>query len=147
MSQVHLVVGLAVLATNLAAGAWGGVAWLRRDPSIVFWYLLRAAQATVVVQVLIGAGLFAAGRRAPDSLHAIYGIAPLVITLVSEGMRAGAAQRVLDEFEPDADLEQLEPREKSAIARRVVLNEMGIMSVGALLVVTLALRAATTGGL
>ncbi len=145
MSDVHLVLGIAVLATNLTAGVWGGVAWVRRDPSIIFWYLLRTAQAAVVVQVVVGAGLFAAGRRAPDSLHALYGIAPLVISLVTEGMRAGAAQRVLDEVDVEGNLEDLEPKEKSAIARRVVLNEMGIMAVGALLITTLALRAATTG--
>ena len=39
-----MAVGIAVLATNFAAAVWGGVAWLRRIPSVIFWYLLRVAQ-------------------------------------------------------------------------------------------------------
>ena len=51
-----MVVGIAVLATNLVAAAWGATGWARKDAraSIVFWPLLRAAQATVVVQVVLG---------------------------------------------------------------------------------------------
>ncbi len=143
LSQVHLIVGIAVLASNLMAGAWGAVAWLRREPSVIFWYLLRAAQATVVVQVLLGMALLAGGRRAPDSLHFLYGVAPLVVALVSEAMRVGAAQRELADA---GDLEALERREQALLARRVVMREMGIMAVGALLIVTLALRAAGTSG-
>jgi hypothetical protein len=145
MSDIHAILGVAVLATNLLAGTWGGVAWLRREPSVTFWYLLRVAQAVVVVQVLLGMLLLAGGRRAPDSLHFVYGALPLVVALVSEGMRVGAAQT---ELARAGDLEALERREQALVARRVVLREMGIMAVGALLIVTLALRAgATSGGL
>ncbi|MBA3422821.1 MAG: hypothetical protein H0U12_13200 [Thermoleophilaceae bacterium] len=143
MSDVHAILGAVVLVTNLLAGVWGGVAWVRREPSVVFWYLLRAAQVVVVVQVLIGLLLLAGGRRAPGSLHFLYGIAPLVVALVSETMRVGAAQRELAEA---GDVEALERREQALLARRVVQREMGIMSVGALLIVTLALRAVGTGG-
>lgn len=144
MSQVHLILGVAVLATNLLAGAWGGVAWLRREPSVIFWYLLRVAQGVVVVQVLLGLVLLAGGRQAQGSLHVLYGVAPLVVALVSEAMRVGAAQSELAEA---GDFEALERLEQALLARRVVLREMGIMAVGALLIVTLALRAAGTGGL
>lgn len=144
MSQVHLVFGVAVLVANLLAGVWGGVAWLRREPSVIFWYLLRVAQVVVVVQVLLGLVLLADGGRAPESLHLLYGVAPLVVALVSEAMRVGAAQSELAGVD---DVEALERREKALLARRVVLREMGIMSVGALLIVTLALRAEGTAGL
>ena len=135
--------GVAVIAANALAGAWGGVAWLRRSPSIVFWYLLRAAQALVVLQAALGLALVLGGRETPDELHVVYGLAPLLVTLVSEGMRVGAAQRELEEA---GDLEALERSEQAAVARRVVRRETGVMSVGALLIVTLALRAAFTGG-
>jgi hypothetical protein len=138
-----MLTGMAVLAANLLAGIWGGIAWARRDPSVWFWYILRVAQAVVVVQVTLGLVLLATDHRARDELHYAYGIALLVVTVVSEGMRAGAAQRELEGIEdPDA----LTDDEKRALARRVVLREMGLMTIGALLVSTLALRAATTGG-
>ena len=143
MSGLHMWVGIAVLATNALAGGWGAVAWLRKRVSGVFWYLLRAAQATVAVQVAIGFILLARGETAPDGLHIAYGVAPLVITLVSEGMRLGAAQRELENVE---DIDALERPEQIAIARRVALAEMGVMTIGVLLILTLALRGYQTGG-
>ena len=138
-----MYLGIAVLVANAVAAGWGGVAWIRKRPSITFWPLLRVAQAVVVVQVLLGLLLLASGESSPDGLHVLYGVAPLVVSLVSEGMRVGAAQRELEGVE---DLEGLERRQQVAIARRVALNEMGVMTVGLLLILTMALRAYQTGG-
>jgi hypothetical protein len=140
-----MVVGIAVLATNLVAAGWGAIGWARKDAraSIVFWPLLRVAQATVVVQVVIGLLLVARGASSPDGLHIAYGVSPLVVSLVSEGMRAAVAQRELEDVE---DIDALERSEQIALAKRVALGEMGVMTVGALLILTLALRAYQTGG-
>jgi hypothetical protein len=128
---------LAVLGLNALAAAWGGISWLRHDPSVWFWYVLRAAQATVVVQAALGGVLLAQGRDA-GGLHLFYGLTPLFISLVSEGARVNAAQWELEGVE---DVDALERREQVLIARRVVLREMAIMTVGALMIVTLTLRA------
>jgi hypothetical protein len=140
-----MVVGIAVLATNLVTAGWGVIGWLRKEAraSIVFWPLLRLAQATVVVQAILGFLLVARGASAPDGLHIVYGVTPLVVSLVSEGMRVGIAQRELEGVE---DLDTLERAEQVALAKRVALGEMGVMTVGALLILTLALRAYQTGG-
>ena len=143
LTGIHVLLGVAVLASNALAAAWGGVAWLRRVPSTSFWYVLRFAQATVGAEVVVGVILLAGGDRPPDDLHYLYGIAPLLVTLVTEAMRFGAAQRELEDVE---DVEALERREQVLLARRVVMREMAIMTVGALLIVTLALRAATVNG-
>jgi hypothetical protein len=140
-----MVAGIAVLATNLIAAAWGAVGWVRRDAraAIAFWPLLRAAQAAVVVEAVVGLLLVARGASAPDGLHIAYGIAPLVISLVSEGMRMAVAQRELEDVE---DVDALDRPAQVALAKRVALGEMGVMTVGALLILTLALRAFQTGG-
>jgi hypothetical protein len=145
LTELHAIVGIAVLVSNAVAAAWGAVGWLRKDAraSLVFWPLLRVAQGAVVVQAIVGFVLLARGLSAPDGLHAAYGVAPLVISLVSEGMRVGVAQRELDQVE---DLDALDRGEQVAVARRVALGEMGVMTVGALLILTLALRAYQTGG-
>jgi hypothetical protein len=140
-----MVLGIAVLGTNAVAAAWGGIGWLRQHAraAIAFWPLLRVAQATVVVQALVGFLLLARGASAPDGLHVAYGIAPLVISLISEAMRAGVAHRELEGIE---DVDALDRSEQVAVARRVALGEMGVMTIGTLLIVTLALRAYQTGG-
>jgi len=142
MNAIHMTVGIGVIATNLIAGAWGGIAWLRKDPSVIFWYLLRTAQLVLVVQVALGVILLASGRQAADQIHLLYGILPRGVTLISEAMSAGAAQH---ELEGVNDLDALEEREQAVIARRVVLREMGIIAVGAILIVTIALRAYAVG--
>jgi hypothetical protein len=139
-------VGIAVLVTNVVAAAWGGIAWARHVTSVAFWYLLRTAQTVVVVQVALGLFLLIGqGRRASSDLHYLYGVSLLVVALVSEGLRASAAEREIDQSGIE-DVEALERREQVLLARRVVRREMGIMTVGAILIGTLALRAYTTGG-
>ena len=140
-----MAVGIAVLVSNAVAAAWGAIGWLRRDArsAIAFWPLLRVAQATVVIQAVVGLLLLARGASAPDGLHVAYGIVPLFVSLISEAMRAGVAQRELEGIE---DVDALERSEQIAVARRVALGEMGVMTVGALLILTLALRAYQTGG-
>ena len=145
LSGVHGVLGIAVLAANALAAGWGVAAWLRKEArwSLGFWPVLRVAQALVAIQVVVGLLLLARGESAPDGLHVAYGIAPLVISLVSEGMRVGVAQRQLDEVD---DLDALDRSEQIALARRVTLAEVGVMTVGLLLILTLSLRAYQTGG-
>lgn len=140
-----MVVGIAVLATNLVAALWGAIGWVRKNAraSIVFWPLLRAAQATVVIQAVVGLLLVARGASSPDGLHIAYGMSPLIVSLVSEGMRVAVAQRELEGID---DVDALERSEQVALAKRVALGEMGVMTVGALLILTLALRAYQTGG-
>jgi heme A synthase len=131
------------MCANALAAGWGAAAWLRGEPSIWFWYVLRVAQVVVVVQVALGLWLLISGNQPEDELHYLYGVAILAVTMVSEGMRIGAAQRELDEVE---DLDALDQAEQAALARRVVMREMGVMTIGTLLVLTLALRAGASAG-
>ena len=131
------------MCANAVVAAWGAVAWLRGQPSIWFWYLLRVAQVVVVAQVGLGMWLLISGNRPEDELHYLYGVAILVVTMVSEGMRIGAAQRELEEVD---DVDALDQAEQRALALRVVMREMGVMTIGTLLIVTLALRAGASAG-
>ena len=143
MSGFHATLGIVVVSANALAAGWGAAAWLRGDPSIWFWYLLRLAQVVVVAQVGLGLWLLISGNQPEDELHYLYGVAILAVTMVSEGMRIGAAQRELDQVE---DIDALDQAEQAALARRVVMREMGLMTIGTLLVLTLALRAGASAG-
>lgn len=131
------------LGANVAAALWGAIAWSRGIPSRVFWYVLRVAQATVVGQVTLGGILLAEGHRPADQLHYVYAVSPLIVAVVTEAMRVGASQHELALVD---DPEALPRRERILLARRIVLREIGIMTVGAILVVTLLIRAAQSGG-
>jgi hypothetical protein len=142
LTEVHIVVGVTVIAANLLAGAWGGIAWLRSQPTVGFWYALRVAQVAVVLQVTLGAILLLSGREASTGLHYVYGVLPLLISLLAEGARAGAAEREL----VGLDFDSLPRARQQVIAAAIVRRETGIMAVSALVILLLALRAATTGG-
>ena len=140
MIGLHIAVGVAVLATNLAAGLWGGYAWYRERPSEGFWYLLRVAQATMVLQALIGSILLLNGQEAVDGLHYLYGVLPVFVSMLAEAARAGAGARELEGIDFDAL-----PRERQRlVALAIFRRETGIMAVSALVVFGLALRAAGT---
>ena len=120
MVEVHVGVGIAVLATNLGAGLWGGYAWYREQPSAGFWYLLRVAQATMVLQALIGSILLLTGHEAVDGLPYLYGVLPVFVSMLAEAARAGAGERELEGIDFDAlppDRQRLS-RWPSSAARR-----------------------------
>lgn len=142
MVVVHLIVGCAVIALNLVAFALGGVAWLRDRSSVPFWLLLRAAQVSVFIQVMLGGLLVFTNHKPDDSLHYLYGILPLLVSLIAEAARTGAAERELG----DVDFEALPVDAQQELALAIVRREMGIMAVSCGVILFLALRAAGTSG-
>ena len=143
MVGVHIAVGICLIGLNLAAGLIGGFAWFRKQPSIPFWYLLRAAQISVFVQALLGGLLVVTGHEPKEQLHYLYGILPLVVSFIAEGARFGAAERELGDLDP----ESLPESEREAVVHAILRREMGIMAVSCWVIFFLALRAATTSGL
>jgi heme A synthase len=143
MVGLHIAVGMLVILLNLAAGVIGGWAWFKLRPSVPFWYLLRFAQIAVFVQAALGGLLLVTDHSAKENLHYLYGILPLVISFIAEGMRLGAAQRELGEL----DIEEFPPEAQQTIVMQIVRREMGIMAVSCVVIFFLAVRAATTSGL
>ncbi|MFI5028139.1 MAG: hypothetical protein ACHQCF_04055 [Solirubrobacterales bacterium] len=142
MPEVHLVVGSLLIVLNLLAGVVGGIAWYRVRPSIPFWYLLRAAQVSVVLEALLGGLLVVTGHRPDESLHYLYGILPLLVSVLAEGARVGAAEREVR----DIDFEAMSAEGQQEVALAIVRREMGIMAVSCGVILFLALRAAGTSG-
>jgi hypothetical protein len=137
--EVHLVVGLVLIAANLVAGVWGGIEWLERRPSAGFWYALRIAQATVILQALLGLLLVFTGSEG-NALHILYGSLPLAVSLLAEVIRIGSAQQELG----DLDVHALPEERQTQIAMAILRRDTGIMATACLVIFLLALRAAGT---
>ncbi len=142
MANLHLYVGVALIATNLVAGLWGVYAWLTRRPSVVFWYLLRVAQTAIVAQTVLGIALLLSDHKAGSDLHYLYGLLPLPLMLITEMMRVGAANQVVGE----TDYHKLPEDEARALALKIFIAETRVMALGCLIIAALCLRAATTSG-
>ena len=146
MKEAHIVVGLAALAANAVAGLWGAWVWWRATPSVWFWRLLRAGQLAVVLEVVVG-GIFELIRHKAPSLHLLYGVLPLVVSFIAEGLRVSSAQIVLDKhgYASAEDVGTLAEAEQRAVVIEILRREIGVMALSALVIVGLLARAAGTG--
>lgn len=148
MPTVHLIVGVLVVVLNLAAGIVGAWHWARVSPSLLFWRLLRAGQAVLVVQVLLGALLLALGHSAKGDLHILYGVLPLAVSFIAEQLRIGSADTILEGrgFSSTQEVGELPPDEQRVVVMSIVRREIGVMTISCFVVVLLALRAASEAG-
>jgi hypothetical protein len=142
VTAVHITLGVAVVAVNLAAGAWGGWAWWQELPAPGFWPLLRAGQLLVAIEAVIGLVLSISGEELPP-LHLVYGLTPLGVSFLAEQLRLVAAQTELDrrELEGRDAVAALSEPERRELVRAILRREIGVMAASALVVALLGVRA------
>jgi hypothetical protein len=142
VTAVHIAIGVAMVAVNLAAGALGAWQWWRSTPGTAFWRLLRAGQALTALAALDGLILVALGDDLPR-LHLVYGLTPLGLSFLAEQLRLASADTILQARDlPDAQaMRGLPEPEQHAIVHAIVRREMGVMAASALVVAVLGLRA------
>jgi hypothetical protein len=145
MKEVHLVIGIATIALNGAAGLLGAWLWWRVHSGKLFWILLRAGQVAVVLQVAIGGVLVLLGHK-PSGLHVLYGVLPLLVSFIAEQLRLASAEMVLGSrgFESAEEVGRLPDEEQRVVALAIVQREIGLMTIAALVAVVLLARAAGT---
>jgi hypothetical protein len=142
VTAVHIGLGIALVAVNLVAGAYGAWAWWRWQPAPGFWPLLRAGQALVALTAAIGGVLSLTGEELPP-LHLVYGLTPLGVSFLAEQLRLVAAQTELDRrgLEGRAALEALPEARRRELVRAILRREVGVMAASALVVALLGVRA------
>lgn len=147
MKQVHLVVGVSAITAWGVVALYAAWAWWRTSANPWFWRVLRLAQAVTVIQVALGGVLVVLGHK-PAQLHVIYGLLPLLVSLVAEALRAASAQTVLDArgYESAQAVGKQPPDEQQAVVMAILRREAGLMAIAALVVLVLLLRAAQTAG-
>lgn len=149
MPTLHLVIGVLLLVFNLAAGLVGAWAWFKVEPSVLFWRLLRIAQATIVAQVVLGALLLVLGHSASGDLHILYGVLPVAITFIAEQLRISSAETIMAArgFRTSQEVGDLPTEEQRVVVLSIVRREIGVMTISCFVVTALALRAAGEAGL
>ena len=143
MTAVHIALGVALIAVNLAAGLYGAWAWWQWRDAPGFWPLLRAGQLLVAIEAVIGLVLSLSGKELPP-LHLVYGLTPLGVAFLAEQLRLVAAQTELDhrKLEGRDAVAALPEAERMELVRAIVRREVGVMAASALVVALLGVRAA-----
>ncbi len=146
MNKAVVAGALALTALNVAPTLLGGWRWYRYESSRGFWVALRVAQVGALVYAVAIGVLAAAGHYSSERLFYLYALLPLAVGFVAEQLRVSSAQTVLDQRDlADAQaVGALPETEQHELVAAIVRREMGVMTLSALVVVFLALRAAGT---
>ena len=150
MTQAIVAGALAVAALNASSGALGAWLWYVGQPSLrgarAFWLLLRIGQGSALTLALAVGSLAAAGNYSRDQLFYLYALLPLAVAFVAEQLRVTSAQTVLDQrgLAGAEAVGRLPEAEQRGLVADIVRREIGVMATSALVVVFLALRAAST---
>jgi hypothetical protein len=142
VTTVHIVLGVALITVNLAAGLYGAWAWWQWREAPGFWPLLRSGQALVAIQAAVGTVLSLTGHDLP-SLHLVYGLTPLAVSFFAEQLRLISAQTELDKrgLEGRSAIEALPEGQRRELVRAILRREIGVMAASALVVALLGVRA------
>jgi hypothetical protein len=142
VTGVHIGIGVAMVAANLAAGLLGAWQWWRSAPGTAFWRLLRSGQALTVLAAADGLILVALGEELPE-LHLVYGLTPIGVSFLAEQLRLASADTVLQsrDLEDAQAMRGLPDAEQHAIVRAILRRELGVMTASALVVAVLGMRA------
>ncbi len=151
MNQAVVAGAVAVAALNAIAALIGAGIWYRGDPSergpaSAFWVMLRVAQGSALTLAIAVGSLAAANHSPTDGLFYLYALLPLAVGFVAEQLRLASAQTILDQRGLDgaAAVGRLPEPEQGEVLVTILRREMGVMTLSALVVVFLALRAAGT---
>jgi hypothetical protein len=151
MTEAVVAGALVVAALNAVAGLLGAWLWYRGDVAGergpgVFWTMLRVAQGSALALAIAVASLAAAGHYSSERLFYLYALLPLVIAFIAEQLRVSSAETILQQrgLEDAQAVGELPADEQRAVVTAVVQREIGVMTLSALVVVFLALRAAGT---
>jgi hypothetical protein len=150
MTEAVAAGAIAVAVLNALAGVLGGWLWYVGVPNVrgarAFWMLLRVGQGSALTLALAVGSLAAAGNYPRERLFYLYALLPLAVAFIAEQLRAVSAQTVLDQRDlaDAAAVGQLPEDEQRALVAQIVRREIGVMAASALVVVFLALRAAST---
>jgi hypothetical protein len=156
VTQAVVAGALVVAALNAITGVLGSFVWYRggalaegtkaTPTGRAFWIMLRVGQGAALTLAIAVGSLAAAGKYSSVHLFYLYALLPLAIAFVAEQLRVASAQTVLDQrgLENAAAVGTLPAPEQRALVAAIVRREIGVMALSAIVVVFLALRAAST---
>ena len=88
VTDIHIGLGVVVIAINLIAGIWGLFVWKQKLPANkVYAQVLAASQTVIIGQAVLGLLLLSQNLRAAQQLHYVYGLLPVAMIIFAYSAR------------------------------------------------------------
>ncbi len=88
VTDIHIGLGVVVIAINLIAGIWGLFVWKQKLPANKYFAQVLAASQTVIIgQAILGLLLLSQNLRAAQQLHYVYGLLPVAMIIFAYSAR------------------------------------------------------------
>ena len=88
VTDIHIGLGVVVIAINLIAGIWGLFVWRQKLPANKYFAQVLAASQTVIIgQAILGLLLLSQNLRAAQQLHYVYGLLPVAMIIFAYSAR------------------------------------------------------------
>jgi hypothetical protein len=142
---IEVLAGL-LAGVSAAAAVVGGWAWWQVREARAFWIVLRASQVLAVLLAATAGVAAALGKRPDDGLFWVYALVPIAVSFVAEQFRVLSAQTVLDArgLADASAVGTLPEADQRSIVVAILRRETGVMTLAALVVCLLAIRAIGT---
>ena len=146
MTGAALAAAWATAVVSGLAALVGAVAWWQVRQSRAFWVLVRAAQAVAIGQAIVAGVLAVLSFDPDDGLYWLYALLPVAVGFFAEQLRVVSTEQVLERLElDDADAVRRLPEERQrSVVVSILRREMGVMTLAAVVVCFLAVRAIET---
>lgn len=88
VTDIHIGLGVLVIAINLIAAVWGFLVWKQKLPANkVYAQVLAASQTVIIGQAILGLLLLSQNLRAAQQLHYVYGLLPVAMVIFAYSAR------------------------------------------------------------
>jgi hypothetical protein len=146
MTGVALAAAWATAAVTAIAAVVGALAWWQVRQSRLFWLLIRAGQAVSVGQALVAGVLALLGFDPDDGLYWLYVLLPVLVNFFAEQLRVVSTEQVLERLglEGSEAVRSLPEERQRSVVVSILRREMGVMTLSAIVVCFLAVRAVET---
>jgi hypothetical protein len=146
VTTAALIAAWATAAVTGIAALVGALSWWLVRQSRAFWVLVRTGQGVAIGQAVVAGVLALLSFDPDDGLYWLYALLPVAVGFFAEQLRIISTEQVLDRLglQGSEAVRRLPEERQRSVVISILRREMGVMTLAAVVVCFLAVRAVET---
>jgi hypothetical protein len=146
VTTAALIAAWATAAVTGIAALVGALSWWLVRQSRAFWVLVRTGQGVAIGQAVVAGVLALLSFDPDDGLYWLYALLPVAVGFFAEQLRIISTEQVLDRLglQGSEAVRRLPEERQRSVVVSILRREMGVMTLAAVVVCFLAVRAVET---